>query len=66
MAQTRKIQIDDSRGGERDVSIEILIGGNYYWRIVEDASTKVYLSHGFNPFAAGFLLEIERLLLPTG
>jgi hypothetical protein len=39
MAQTRKIQLADPTEGERDLPIEILIGGDYYWRIVKDAST---------------------------
>jgi hypothetical protein len=35
MAQTRKIQSER----ERDIPIEVLIGREYYWRIVKDAST---------------------------
>jgi hypothetical protein len=39
MAQTRKMQLADPREGDRDLPIEVLIGGDYYWRIVQDAST---------------------------
>ena len=39
MAQTSKIQLADPREGERDLPIEVLIGGDHYWRIVKDAST---------------------------
>jgi hypothetical protein len=39
MTQTRKIQLADPREGERDLPIEVLIGGDHYWRIVKDAST---------------------------
>jgi hypothetical protein len=39
MAQTRKIQLADPRKGGRDLPIEVLIGEDYYWRIVKDAST---------------------------
>jgi len=39
MAQTRKIQLADPREGERDLPIEVVIGGDHYWRIVTDAST---------------------------
>jgi hypothetical protein len=41
MAQAGKIQLADPRAGqqERDISIEVLIGGDCYWRIVKDAST---------------------------
>ena len=37
MAQTRKIQLTDPRG-EQDLPIEVLIVGDYYWRIVKDSS----------------------------
>jgi hypothetical protein len=30
MAQTRKIQLADPREGERDLPIEVLIGGDHY------------------------------------
>ena len=39
MAQTRKIKLADPTPGERDLPIEVLIGGDYYWRIVKDASS---------------------------
>jgi hypothetical protein len=39
MAQTRKIQLADPTAGERDLAIEVLIGGDYYWKIVKDASS---------------------------
>jgi hypothetical protein len=39
MAQTRKLQLADPRERDRDLPIEVLIGGEYYWRIVQDAST---------------------------
>jgi len=39
MAQTRKIQLADPSNEERDLPIEVLIGGDYYWKIVNDAST---------------------------
>jgi hypothetical protein len=39
MAQDRKIQLADPRAGELDLPIEVLIGGDCYWRIVKDAST---------------------------
>ena len=39
MAQTRKIQLADPSDEERDLPIEVLIGGDYYWKIVKDAST---------------------------
>jgi hypothetical protein len=39
MEQTRKIQLADQSEGERDLPIEVLIGGDYYWRKVKDAST---------------------------
>ena len=39
MAQTRKIQLADLREGERDLPIEVLIGGDHYCRIIKDAST---------------------------
>jgi len=39
MAQTRKIELADPREGERDLPIQVLIGGENYWRIVTDAST---------------------------
>ena len=39
MAQTRKIKLADPREGERDLPIEVLIGGDHYWRIVKNAST---------------------------
>ena len=38
MAQTRKIQLADPREGERDLPIEVLIGGDHYL-IVKNAST---------------------------
>jgi hypothetical protein len=37
--QTRKLQLADPREGDRDPPIEILIGGDHYWRIVKDVST---------------------------
>jgi hypothetical protein len=39
IAQTRKLQLADPREGDRDLPIEILIGGDHYWRRVNDAST---------------------------
>ena len=51
MAQTRKIKLADPREGERDLPIEVLIGGDYYWRIVKNAST--------------ILLSWSLVLLPT-
>jgi len=39
MAQTRKLQLAGLREGERDLPIEVLFGGDYYWRIVKDSST---------------------------
>jgi hypothetical protein len=39
MAQTREMRLADPREGERDLPIEVLIGGDYYWRIVQDAPT---------------------------
>jgi len=39
MAQTRKIKLADPWEGERDLPIEVLIGGDLYWRIRKDAST---------------------------
>jgi hypothetical protein len=39
MAQTRKMQQAKQREGERDLPIEVLIGGDCFWRIVKDAST---------------------------
>jgi hypothetical protein len=51
MAKTRKIQLADPTEGERDLPIEILIGGDYYWRIVKNAST--------------ILLSSSLVLLPT-
>jgi hypothetical protein len=36
MAQTRKIQLAYPTIGERDLPIEVLIGGDYYWKIVKD------------------------------
>jgi len=43
MAQTHKIQLASTRERERDLPIEVLIGGDHYWRIVKDAST-IHLS----------------------
>jgi hypothetical protein len=43
MAQTHKIQLTDTREGERDLPIEVLKGGDYYWRIVKGTST-IHLS----------------------
>jgi hypothetical protein len=43
MAQTHKIQLADPREGERDLPIEVLIGGDHYWRRVKDAFT-IHLS----------------------
>jgi hypothetical protein len=39
MARTRKLQLADPIEGERDLPIEVLIGGDYYWRIVQNTST---------------------------
>jgi hypothetical protein len=39
MARTRNLQLADPREGERDIPIEVLIGGDHYWRIVRDAAT---------------------------
>jgi len=50
-AQTRKLQLADLSEGERDLPIEDLIGGDYYWRRVKDAST--------------ICLASSLLLLPT-
>ena len=38
MAQTRKLQLADPREGDRELPIEVLIGGDHYSRIVQDAS----------------------------
>ena len=38
MAQTRKIQLADPRERDGDLTIEVLIWGDYYCRIVKDAS----------------------------
>ena len=40
MTQTCKIQLADLSERERDLSIEVLIGGDYYWRSVKDTATK--------------------------
>ena len=60
MAQTRKIQLADPRG-ERDLSIEVLVGGDYYWRIVKDASTiRLSSSLGLLPTTFGCILTGNR------
>jgi hypothetical protein len=50
MAQTRKMQQAKPREGERDLLIEVLIGGECYWRIVKDASTIRLSSTLFYPY----------------
>jgi len=39
MAQTHKMQLADPREGDRNLPIEVLIGGDNYWRIMQDAPT---------------------------
>jgi hypothetical protein len=51
MAHTRKLQLADPREGDRDIPIEVLIGGDHYWRIVRDA--------------AAIRLSTSLVLLPT-
>jgi len=62
MAQTRKIQLADPREGERDLPSDVLIGGDYYWRIVQDASTiRLSLSLVLLPTKFGWILTRNRM-----
>jgi len=38
LAHARKLQLDDPPGDPENLPIEILIGGDHYWEIVEDTS----------------------------
>jgi len=62
MAQTRKIQLADLREGERDRPIEILIGGDHYWRTVKDASTiRLMSTLVLLPTKFGWILTRNRM-----
>jgi hypothetical protein len=61
MTQTRKLQLADPREGERDLPIEVLIGGDHYWRIVKDASTiRLSSSLVLIPMKFGWILTGNR------
>ena len=61
MAQTHEIQLADPREGERDLPIEVLIGGDHYWRIVKDASTiRLSSSLVLLPMKFGWILTGNR------
>jgi len=62
MAQTRKIQLADPSDEERDLPIEVLIRGDYYWKIVKDAST-IHLSSTLVliPTKFGWILTGNRM-----
>jgi hypothetical protein len=61
MAQTRKMQLVDPREGERDLPIEVLIGGDHYWRIAKDTSTiRLSSSLAFLPTKFGWILTENR------
>ena len=61
MAQTRKLQLADLSEGERDFPIEVLNGGDYYWRIVKDASTiRLFSSQVLLPTKFGWILTGNR------
>ena len=36
MVHTRKLQLADPKLGEEPLPIEILIGGDHYWKVIED------------------------------
>jgi hypothetical protein len=56
------MQLAKPREGERDLPIEVLIGGECYWRIVKDAST-IRLSSIFVllPTMFGWILTGSRM-----
>jgi hypothetical protein len=61
MTQTCKIKITDPREGERDLPIEVLIGGDNYWRIVKDVSTiRLSPSLVLRPKTFGWILTGNR------
>ena len=64
MAQTRKIQLADPREGEQELPIEVLIGGNNYWRIVTDTSTtRLSPSLVLLPTKFGWILTGNRTVI---
>jgi hypothetical protein len=38
LGRIRKLQLADPKDDSEDLPIEILIGGDYYWKIVKDTS----------------------------
>jgi len=54
-------KITDPREGERDLPIEVLIGGDNYWRIVKDVSTiRLSPSLVLRPKTFGWILNGNR------
>jgi len=66
MAQTRNIQLVDTMEGERDLPIEVLIGGDHYWRILKDTSTiRLSASRSLLPIKFGWILTENRTGSPA-
>ena len=61
VTQTRKIELADPRERERDLLIEVLIGEDYYWRRIKDASTiRLSSSLALLPKKSGWILTGNR------
>jgi hypothetical protein len=60
LAYTRKLQLADPKG-EKDIPVEILIGGDHYWEIVKDSPPiRISTSAVLVPTTLGWILSGNR------
>jgi hypothetical protein len=61
LSHTRKLQLADPKNESEDLPIEILIGGDNYWKIVKDSSPiRLTSSVVLLPSKLGWILSVSR------